>query len=205
MKKILSLIVALVLGFGITAHAVDTGPYSAFINYPGAYGSTMLMTNHSTLGLGRYPGSNVWTSIPFVTDVNLVYGQPVVITTNTTNGISVSGTTTAGDTTAVGFAIFPSAYNWTPGASSSTFSGPSGSVVQVATGGVIGAFVGVNVTKGDLLTTSTNALYLTETAASSVSYTAMTKGTASGVLAEALQTISMGTATSATCQVLILK
>ena len=97
MKKILSLLLLAVLGLSARAHAFDTAPYSQFINMPGAYGSTMLLQNHSTVGLGRYAGGNSWISVPFVTDVNLGYAQPVVITTNTSNGISVSGTTTVGD------------------------------------------------------------------------------------------------------------
>ncbi len=208
MKKILSLLLMAVLGLSARAHAFDTAPYSQFINMPGAYGSTMLLQNHSTVGLGRYAGGNSWISVPFVTDVNLGYAQPVVITTNTSNGISVSGTTTVGDKTVIGFAVFPSPYTWTPGPSSGTYSGTAGSIVQVATQGVVAALIAANVTKGDLLITSSNALWLTETAAAAG--TVFTQLSQTAVVAEALQTINLATAggagaTSATCQVLILK
>ena len=200
MKKILSLILTLVMSLG----AIGLIHADNFVNFPGAYGSTMLTENHSIIGLGRYAGSNAWLGVPFVTDVNLAYAQPVVITTNTTNGISVSGTTVAGDKTVIGFAVFPSSYSYSC-LTCTTYSTTATNKVYVATSGVIGAFVGVNVTKGDLLATSSNALYLTEAAATVLTQTTATLASVGGVVAEALQTVSMGTATSATCQVLILK
>jgi hypothetical protein len=199
MKKLISLSAALMLAVLTVAivHADN------FVNFPGGYGSTMLLENHNILGVGRYAGSNAWIATPFITDVNTSYAQPMVVTSNTTNGISVSGTTTVGDKSVIGFAVFPSGYTYQC-VTCSTYSALATNKVYVATSGVIGAYVGVNVTKGDLLITSGNPLYLTETAAGTPGggYSQLS-GTA--VVAMALQTISMGTATSATCQVLILK
>ena len=168
-------------------------------------GGSRVLTNHQVFGLGRYGGANDCLTVPFVTDVNLVYGQPVVIDTSTTNGVSVSGTTTVADMTVIGFADFPTNYAATC-TTCTTYAAPAGSIVQVAVGGVISAYVGVNVTKGDKLVTSANssALYLTGSAAGSGA--AFTQLSQTAVVGIALDTVTLsGGATSATARVLILK
>ena len=214
MKKHLSLVVAAFLAVFAFAKMATSSPINEFVNFPAGYGSSMLMINHSVVGLGRYPGSNACLSIPFTTDVNLTYGQPVVITSSTTNGISVSGTSTLGDTKVIGFAVFPSPYSYTcntcTASGSVVYTAPAAAggvttVVQVAVQGVILAQTGVNVTKGDILINSGTAGLLTESSAATA--TAMDLTNTSAAVAIALQTVSQvasGTA-NLNVPVLILK
>lgn len=172
MKMIKNLLLMLLVGISVAAVA------DSFTNEVGGNGGSMLLRNRKVVGLGNKAGMTSALTIPFVTDINLTQGQPVVMTSDTTNGVSVSGTTTVADKAVVGVVTFPEG----------TTSATAGSIVQIAVRGVALAHVGQDITKGDVLCTSGTATKLTKVAAASEGIATQVSRTA--VIGMALETKS---------------
>ena len=181
MKKILLfLLMVLAVASGIKADSFGS-PTNTVWN---SNNNARYITNKGIYGLGIYAGSVSSVCVPFAADVTMNLGDVVVLTTNTTNGVSVSKTTTVGDASQVGIVTFPLGV--------STVAGPAGGVtptVQVAQEGVALAKIAVSVTKGDLLVTSGTAGFLTAAAAATASsYTALSH---TPIVGEALETVAV--------------
>jgi hypothetical protein len=184
MKKSLFLALLLALAFtGLKADSVGSPTSTTFSQAD----RSIIIPNHRTLALGGYAGSLASFTMPFTTDVNTNIGDVMVFTTNTTNGISVSETTSVGDVTWAGIAAFPYGVTWTPAVAGAAAGVTN--TINVAIMGPAIAKIAVNVVKGDLLISSGTAGYLTESAAGTGAV--FTNLSRTAIVAKALETVNV--------------
>jgi len=185
MKKILLSVLLMVLTVATIVRADSFGS-PANATYNKNNGAAVIVPPKGVVALGSYAGSVATLSIPFTADVDMNIGDVVVLTTNTTNGISVSKTTTVGDATQIGVAVFPQGVSWTPAVMGPGRAGIGVTpTVQVAVEGVALAKIAVTVAKGDLLVSSGTAGFLTQSSAATAgSFTFLTKTSIVGMALE---------------------
>ncbi len=158
MKKMLLALAVLGLAIGLKADASVNSPYGPFVGVNGG-----VLRQGSAVQIGEYPKEQACTSMILATAaVNITAGDPLVWA-GTVGPVSVSRTTTAGDTMFAGIALSTTTY---------------GNQVQVCLAGVVSANVAQTTTYGQKFITSGTAGKLTASATvAEASYTGLS-GTA---------------------------